>query len=66
VGKLRSHATKEVADLAKEIVKKWKNEVEKAKLSQGGTGKAPQNGKLPGKLDLVMPFYPVSYRLSIS
>jgi len=31
VGKLRSHATKEVSDLAKELVKKWKNEVGKAK-----------------------------------
>ncbi|KAL5490615.1 TFS1 [Sanghuangporus weigelae] len=27
VGKLRSNASKEVADLAKELVKKWKNEV---------------------------------------
>jgi len=31
VGKLRSHTTKEVSELAKEIVKKWKNEVELAK-----------------------------------
>jgi len=31
VGKLRSHTKKEVSELAKEIVKKWKNEVELAK-----------------------------------
>ncbi|KAF9244473.1 transcription elongation factor [Melanogaster broomeanus] len=42
VGKLRSHEAKEVSDLAKEIVKKWKNEVDKAK-----GGKPPTNGKPP-------------------
>jgi len=46
VGKLRAHDSKEVSDLAKEIVKKWKNEVERAK---GGSGsKTPANGKPPG------------------
>lgn len=45
VGKLRQHASKEVADLAKEIVKKWKNAVEKAKLGNGGSAKGIQNGK---------------------
>ncbi|KAH7925798.1 transcription elongation factor [Leucogyrophana mollusca] len=45
VGKLRSHEAKEVSELAKEIVKKWKNEVEKAKGSV--TAKAPTNGKTP-------------------
>ncbi|KAF4582728.1 RNA polymerase II elongation factor [Pleurotus pulmonarius] len=35
VGKLRTHAKKEVADAAKELVKKWKTEVERAKA--GGT-----------------------------
>ncbi|KAG1758220.1 transcription elongation factor [Suillus occidentalis] len=35
VGKLRTHEAKEVSDLAREIVKKWKNEVERAK---GGSG----------------------------
>lgn len=45
VGKLRQHASKEVADLAKEIVKKWKNAVEKAKLGNGGGAKGVQNGK---------------------
>ncbi|KAG9312455.1 transcription elongation factor [Chiua virens] len=31
VGKLRAHESKDVSDLAKEIVKKWKNDVDKAK-----------------------------------
>jgi transcription elongation factor S-II len=31
VGKLRSHADKQVSELAKEIVKKWKTEVDKGK-----------------------------------
>jgi transcription elongation factor S-II len=47
VGKLRSHASKEVADLAKEIVKKWKSAVEKEKLANGAAPKPQQNGK-PG------------------
>lgn len=41
VGKLRTHEAKEVSDLAKEIVKKWKNEVERAK----GGAKVGANGK---------------------
>jgi len=45
VGKLRSHASKDVADLAKEIVKKWKTEVEKEKQAKGGDSKSPANGK---------------------
>jgi len=47
VGKLRSHASKEVSDLAKELVKKWKNEVEKAKTQNGGTAATVKvvNGK---------------------
>lgn len=36
VGKLRTHDAKEVSELAKEIVKKWKNEVERAKGGSGG------------------------------
>lgn len=36
IGKLRIHSSKEVADLAKELVKKWKAEVEKAKQGQSG------------------------------
>ncbi|KIJ62469.1 hypothetical protein HYDPIDRAFT_30430 [Hydnomerulius pinastri MD-312] len=46
VGKLRSHEAKEVADLAKEIVKKWKNEVDKAKGVSSGT-KTAASGKAP-------------------
>jgi len=34
VGKLRQHASKQVSDLAKEVVKKWKTQVEKAKKVQ--------------------------------
>jgi len=47
VGKLRSHGTKEIADIAKEIVKKWKTEVEREKQSNGSNGKATPNGKTP-------------------
>ncbi|KAJ7896397.1 transcription factor S-II, central domain-containing protein [Mycena olivaceomarginata] len=36
VGKLRTHSSKDVSDLAKEIVKQWKNEVEQAKAAAGG------------------------------
>jgi len=39
VGKLRTHAAKDVSDLAKELVKKWKAEVE-----AGKKGKVPANG----------------------
>ncbi|THH14289.1 hypothetical protein EW146_g6031 [Bondarzewia mesenterica] len=46
VGKLRTHGTKEVSDLAKEIVKKWKHEVEKEKQAAGGsTGKTDSHAK---------------------
>ncbi|KIN99247.1 hypothetical protein M404DRAFT_819759 [Pisolithus tinctorius Marx 270] len=46
VGKLRTHDVKEISDLAKEIVKKWKNEVERAK---GGSGsKSTANAKSTG------------------
>ena len=44
IGKLRSHQRKEVADLAKELVKKWKEAVEagkKAKSTGGTTAPAP-------------------------
>jgi len=44
VGKLRSNASKDVADLAKEIVKKWKTEVEKAKAGSSSS-KPAVNGK---------------------
>ncbi|KAJ3486092.1 hypothetical protein NLI96_g4494 [Meripilus lineatus] len=51
VGKLRTHSAKSVSDLAKEIVKKWKNEVEKEKQhakGPGGPAAAPAS-KPPGK-----------------
>ncbi|TFY82027.1 hypothetical protein EWM64_g1991 [Hericium alpestre] len=46
VGKLRSHSAKEVSDLAKEVVKKWKTEVDKEKHA-AGTKTTPKaaNGK---------------------
>lgn len=45
---MRSHEAKEVSDLAKELVKKWKNEVERAK----GGSKAATNGKAaPGEFN---------------
>ncbi|KAI5119519.1 hypothetical protein M0805_002541 [Coniferiporia weirii] len=42
VGKLRSHASKDVADLAKELVKKWKNEVERQKQGGGKSSTSKQ------------------------
>lgn len=51
MGKLRSHASKDVSDLAKEIVKKWKHEVEKEKQAKGsGDSKSSTNGK-PARTD---------------
>ncbi|KAF8344652.1 transcription factor S-II, central domain-containing protein [Amanita rubescens] len=44
VGKLRTHTAKDVADLAKEIVKKWKHAVDKEK--QSAPTKATTNGKI--------------------
>jgi transcription elongation factor S-II len=44
IGKLRSHPRKEIAELAKELVKKWKEAVEagkKAKVTTGTGGPAP-------------------------
>jgi transcription elongation factor S-II len=35
VGKLRSHAAKEVSELAKEIVRMWKTAVDKEKQAAG-------------------------------
>ncbi|KAA1470900.1 transcription elongation factor [Dentipellis sp. KUC8613] len=48
VGKLRSHARKEVADLAKEIVKKWKTEVEKEKQAAGVSSGGKTGAKSTG------------------
>jgi len=41
VGKLGTHASKSVSDLAKEIVKHWKTAVEKAKVKAGGASTTP-------------------------
>jgi len=49
VGKQRSHPSVDVANLAKEIVKKWKSCVEKEKQAAGGKISptvTKQNGKL--------------------
>ncbi|KAI0689180.1 hypothetical protein BC835DRAFT_1418738 [Cytidiella melzeri] len=45
-GKLRSHASKQVADQAKDLVKKWKQTVEQAKL-QNGKGSASSGASKP-------------------
>ena len=51
VGKLRNHAAKEVSELAKELVKKWKNEVDRAKAAGHGSGAAAKKdtGSADGK-----------------
>jgi transcription elongation factor S-II len=44
VGKLRSHASKDVSILAKDLVKKWRTEVDASKKTKGspaGSGKPP-------------------------
>ncbi|KAI0685170.1 hypothetical protein BC835DRAFT_1421535 [Cytidiella melzeri] len=46
VGKLRSHASKQVADQVKDLVKKWKQTVEQAKL-QNGKGSASSGVSKP-------------------
>ncbi|KAI0699011.1 transcription factor S-II, central domain-containing protein [Cytidiella melzeri] len=46
VGKLRSHASKQVADQAKDLVKKWKQTVEQAKL-QNGKGSVSSGASKP-------------------
>jgi len=47
VGKLRSHASKQVADLAKEIVKKWKQTVEQEKQQNGAKVSTAANASMP-------------------
>lgn len=47
VGKLRTHSNKTVSDLAKELVKKWKGEVDSAKSktsSTAGSNKTSEGG----------------------
>ena len=47
VGKLRTHSAKDVSDLAKEIVKKWKHAVDKEKQhAHGAAAKVTPNGKV--------------------
>lgn len=41
VGKLRSNQSKEVSDFAKELVKRWKTEVERQKQGTGPAANAP-------------------------
>ncbi|KEP50986.1 transcription factor S-II, central domain protein [Rhizoctonia solani 123E] len=41
IGKLRSHPRKEVADLAKELVRKWKEAVEASKKAKAGAKPTP-------------------------
>ena len=57
VGKLRSHADKRVSEAAKEIVKKWKNDVEKAKRTTSGASEhhSPSTSK-PGACLAVVGF----------
>jgi len=44
VGKLRTHETKAISDLSKEIVKQWKAAVDKAKAANGGGAQTPSAG----------------------
>lgn len=44
VGKLRTHASKDISDLAKEIVKQWKNEVDRAKNANATASAKPAVG----------------------
>jgi len=50
VGKLRNHVNKEVSDLAKEIVKKWKTAVEKEKMNQGSSKQSIGSGSTTPKI----------------
>ena len=70
VGKLRSNSSKEVADFAKDLVKRWKTEVERQKQGGGAAANAPP--KLartpnPSPIILTVPFdtgrmYPFAQR----
>lgn len=52
VGKLRSHAAKEVSELAKEIVRMWKTAVDKEKQAAGthSKGAVKAAGVYPSRL----------------
>ncbi|KAI0072247.1 transcription elongation factor [Panus rudis PR-1116 ss-1] len=59
VGKLRTHQSKQVSDLAKEIVRKWKTEVDKEK--QGKNASSPSTSKPPArKQSVASPSTPVT------
>lgn len=65
VGKLRTHASRTVSDLAKEIVKKWKQAVEQEKLQSGGKSPATnaasrQPRAYPFRAHVIRHFDPVS------
>src|SRR6266498_1337934 len=47
VGKLRTHETKAISDLSKEIVRQWKAAVDKAKAAQSGGAHNPSAGESP-------------------
>ncbi|KAI0710826.1 transcription elongation factor [Earliella scabrosa] len=67
VGKLRSHASKQVSELAKEIVKKWKTEVEREKAAAGGGTKAakpPAAKKAASSSTAATPSTPVTPTIS--
>ncbi|KAF9788393.1 transcription elongation factor [Thelephora terrestris] len=58
VGKLRSHADKRVSDTAKDIVKKWKNDVEKAKRTTGAPKKPTVSTNASSKINSFPPSAP--------
>ncbi|KAG8702455.1 RNA polymerase II elongation factor [Ceratobasidium sp. 394] len=53
IGKLRTHARKEIADLAKELVKKWKEAVEAEKKARAAGAPAADPAKPLVKTDAV-------------
>ncbi|KAH9172471.1 transcription elongation factor [Lactarius sanguifluus] len=50
VGKLRSHASKDVSELAKEIVRTWKTAVDKEKQAAGTHSKGAAKAAVPTRL----------------
>ena len=47
MGKLRQHASKQVADLAKELVRKWKTDVEREKQQHGNASGVKSKSSTP-------------------
>jgi len=60
VGKLRSHGSKSVSDLAKDVVRKWKQEVEKEKQAKGGSSTPKLNGKVSDRKASITPVTPTA------